>query len=103
MQTASEFKIHLWAEDFPQLVTNQTLKSITSEEFADLGAQAIVYAQQISGENLRALFPDALSEAPEGNLTLLMNAGGVPVLVADSDEAIGDWLEQHEVTLVQRH
>lgn len=103
MQTASEFNIHLWAEHFPQLVTNQALKSITIEEFADLGAEAIVYAQQISAAELKRLFADALSEVPKGNLTLLMSAAGVPLLVTDNDEAIGDWLEQHEVTLVQRH
>jgi hypothetical protein len=103
MQTASEFNIHLWAEHFPQLVTNQTLKSITTQEFADLGAEAIVYAQQISAAELKLLFADAMSEVPEGNLTLLMSAAGVPLLVTDNDQAIGDWLEQHEVTLVQRH
>lgn len=103
MQANSNSKISLMAEHFPQLLANNALKSISTEDFAALGADRIVFARALTGEKLGELFPEAAAAVPNDSFNLLMTAGGVPVLVTDSDEAIADWLEQHEVTLVQRH
>lgn len=103
MQTNSNFNISLWAENFPQLMATQALKTISTEDFAALGADRIVYARMVSAQEVETLFPQALSQDFEGSLQLLMTAAGVPVLVTDNEEALGDWLDQHEVTLVQLH
>lgn len=96
-------KPNLKTEQFPALVADTALKTISTEDFAALGADKIVYAHTVSGADLNDWFPDALSAPADGHFHLLMSAGGVPVLVSDSDDSIADWLEQHEAVLVQRH
>ena len=39
----------------------------------------------------------------EQRLELLMSADGAPVLIADSEEAIMDWIDGHEVQLATLH
>ena len=96
-------KPNLKTSSFPPLMANAALRSISTEDFAALGADRIVYAHTVTGAELNQWFPDALTAPPEGQFHLLMSAGGAPVLVSDSDGSIADWLDQHEAVLVQRH
>lgn len=98
-----QIKTNLKTENFPRLVANTALKTISAEDFAALGADNIVYANAVTGTDLNTWFPDAFTAPPEGQFHLLMSAGGVPLLVSDSAESIGDWLDEHEAVLVQRH
>ena len=96
-------KTNLRAENFPPLVANAALKTISTEDFAALGADRFVYVHTVTGAELNAWFPDALTAPADQTFQLLMSAGGAPVLIADNEQSIADWLDAHEVSLVRRH
>jgi len=96
-------KTNLKTTGFPPLEANATLKTISSEDFASLGADRIAYAHSVTGAELNNWFPDALTAPSEGRFHLLMSAGGVPLVVSDSAESIGEWLDENDALLVQRH
>src|SRR5690554_3731521 len=81
----------------------EPLKILTPDQFAALGAGDIVFWRQMSAGELARFVPQA-SLAPSGQtLELLVSADGAPVLVADSREAIQDWIDGHEVRLATLH
>lgn len=96
-------KPNLKTENFQPLVANVGLKTISAQDFAELGADKIVYAHTVSGAELNKWFPDAVSAPSEKYFHLVVSATGTPVLVSDSAEGISDWLDEHEAVLVQRH
>lgn len=81
----------------------EPLRILTAAQFAALGAGDIVFWRQMNAGALAEFIPQA-SMAPAGQmLELLMSADGAPVLIADSREAIIDWIEGHEVRLATLH
>jgi|GEM_PF-138251 len=99
MQDKSFFK----TLDFPVPVLNAPLKSMSEEEFAALGAGQVVFLRPATAEELVPFVPQARTMPPDTEFNLIMSADGAPILVTDNDEAVADWLEDNEVTLVQRH
>jgi hypothetical protein len=53
--------------------------------------------------DLVEFIPQAAMAPADQRLELLMSADGAPVLIADSAEAIQDWIEGHEVRLATLH
>ena len=72
-------------------------------QFAALGAGDIVFWRQMRAGELADLVPQAGLAPSHQILELLVSADGVPVLIADSAEAIVDWIEGHEVRLATLH
>jgi hypothetical protein len=81
----------------------EPLKILTPAEFAALGAGDIVFWRQVSAGELSSFIPQAGMAPSHQVLELLMSADGAPVLIADSREAILDWIEGHEVQLATLH
>jgi hypothetical protein len=89
--------------EFPVPVVQALLKGMNEEEFAALGAGSVVFLRPITGAELTRFIPEARMAPEDAVFSLVMSADGAPVLVTDGEEAVSDWLENHEVTLVQRH
>lgn len=90
-------------ETFPLPLLSDAMKDMSDKEFAALGAEKIVFKRRISAEALSKFVPQAVDMPQDLKFLLLMSADGSPVLVTDSDEAIANWLEEHDVALVERH
>lgn len=90
-------------ENFPVHAFSGPLKAMNEQEFAALGAETVVFVRSISGEHLASFIPEAMTAPEDAQFQMVMSADGAPVMVTDNDEAIDDWLEDRDVTLVQRH
>ena len=75
----------------------------TPAQFAALGAGDIVFRRQMNAGDLSAFVPQAAMAPSEQMLELLMSADGAPVLIADTSEAVDDWIDTHEVKLATLH
>lgn len=84
-------------------VSAEPLKAMTEAQFAALGAGDIVFWRKMSAGDLAEFIPQAAVAPAEQALELLMSADGAPVMIADSRDAILDWIEGHEVRLVTLH
>lgn len=90
-------------ETFPAPHLSDTLKQMTEEEFAALGAETIAFRRAISAGDLSGFVPQAADMPDNMQFQMLMSADGSPILISDNDEAVADWLEEHEIALVERH
>ena len=77
------------------------LRDLTPAQFMALGGNAIVFIRPISGESLgRFLSTDV---AGDEKLQLVMSGDGQPLLVADSEEAVVEWLADKNYGVVALH
>lgn len=83
--------------------TGELSRAMSAQEFAALGADSIVFRRPITGAELAAFVPQARIAPDDAVFSMIMAADGAPVLVTDNDEAIAEWLDENEVTLVTRH
>lgn len=81
----------------------EPLKTLTEAQFAALGAGDIVFWKQMDAGELAEFIPQAAMAPAKQRLELLMSADGAPVLIADTREAIIDWIDGHEVRLATLH
>lgn len=81
----------------------EALRTLTAAQFAALGAGDVVFWRQMDAGNLAEFIPQASMAPADQRLELLMSADGAPVLIADSREAILDWIDGHEVRLATLH
>ncbi|WP_127145075.1 DUF1150 family protein [Pelagibacterium montanilacus] len=79
------------------------LKLLTADQFAALGAGDIVFWRRMKARDLVDLVPQAAMAPDEQELEFLVSADGAPVLIADSRQAIIDWIDGHEVRLATLH
>ncbi|GHA22390.1 hypothetical protein GCM10007989_17230 [Devosia pacifica] len=82
--------------------TPNPLKTLTAEQFAALGGNAVAFVRPITGTDLSDMITDADFE-DESIYQLVMSADGTPLLVTDTDEAVDDWLTEHKLGLVSLH
>jgi hypothetical protein len=69
-----------------------------------LGGNAVVYVRSIKGEKLSEMMVDDLEgEALEQDFQIVVSANGEPLLVADSEEAVADWLSDKNFGIVALH
>jgi hypothetical protein len=78
------------------------LKSLTRAQFAALGGDAVAYMRPVSGEILSTMIHDAEFDAAT-EYQLLMSADGTPLLVADTEDAVADWLGDKDLGLATLH
>lgn len=78
------------------------LKSLTREQFAALGGDAVAYVRPVIGFLLAAIIEDADFE-PNEIYQLVMSADGTPLLVTDTVEAVNDWLGDKNLGVATLH
>jgi hypothetical protein len=78
------------------------LKSLTAAQFMALGGNAIVYIRPIKGAALSELM-DEVQVDDEQEFQLVVSADGSPLLVADSEESVAEWLSDKDLGIVALH
>lgn len=78
------------------------LRDLTTAQFAALGGSAVAYIKPVSGEVLSRMISDA--EFDEAELyQLVMSADGTPLMVADTADAVTEWLGDQSLGLATLH
>ncbi|RUT30342.1 DUF1150 family protein [Arsenicitalea aurantiaca] len=78
------------------------LRDLTPAQFMALGGNAVVYIRPIRGDAL-ALMMNEPDFAEDEELQLVVSADGSPLLVADSTEAVEEWLADKNVGIAALH
>lgn len=86
----------------PEQGYRHPLKSLTPAQFMALGGDAIVYVRPISGAALSELM-DQVEIDGEQEFQLVVSADGQPLLVADSEESVAEWLSDKNLGIVALH
>ena len=78
------------------------LKLLTAEQFAALGGDAVAYIKSVSGGLLSGMISEAEFEATT-QYQLVMSADGTPLMVADTEDAVAEWLVDQNLGLATLH
>lgn len=78
------------------------LRHLTPAQFMALGGNAVVYVKPMQGSVLAEMMgqPDL---AEEDEFQLVVSADGSPLLIADSREAVSEWLADKNFGIVALH
>jgi hypothetical protein len=81
------------------------LRHLTPAQFMALGGNAVVYVRSIKGGKLNEIRPPDEMEASDddADFQLVVSADGSPLLVADSVEAVEEWLSDKNFGIVALH
>ncbi|MBJ3785703.1 DUF1150 family protein [Devosia sp. MSA67] len=78
------------------------LKHLTRAQFAALGGDAVAYVKPVSGLVLSAMIDDAEFDVAT-QYQLVMSADGTPLMVADTAEAVSEWLGDQNIGVATLH
>lgn len=78
------------------------LRQLTAAQFAALGGSAVAFIRPMRGDALAELISEAEFDDQE-TYQLVMSADGTPLLVADTFDAVREWLGDKPVGLVSLH
>jgi hypothetical protein len=78
------------------------LRHLTPAQFMALGGNAVVYLRHIGGDRLGQLLPDLETEVGE-EYHIAVGADGSPLMVADTEEALSEWLQSRNLGVVTLH
>jgi len=78
------------------------LRHLTPAQFMALGGNAVVYIKPIKGDKLAQLMAEPDFDSDE-EFQLVVSADGSPLLVADSPEAVAEWLSDKDYGIVALH
>lgn len=78
------------------------LRHLTEAQFMALGSNAVVYVKHVTGEALSAILPETALD-DEADYHVVVSADGSPLMVADNEEAVVDWLAGQNVGIVTLH
>lgn len=78
------------------------LKSLTPAQFAALGGSAVIYVRAIKGDELSEML-DETGFDDNTDYHLVMSADGTALFVADTEEAVDDWLAEKNFGIVPLH
>ena len=78
------------------------LRNLTPAQFMALGGNAVVYVRPVKGKALSSMM-DEPSFEDDAEFQLVVSADGSPLLVADSKEAVDDWLSDKNFGIVALH
>lgn len=90
-------------QDRPEeTVFDNPLRHLTPAQFMALGGNAVVYVRPIKGKKLSEMMvePDF---SDDEDFHIVVSADGSPLLVADSEEAVADWLSDKNYGIVALH
>ena len=91
-------------QDRPEeAVFDNPLRHLTAAQFMALGGNAVVYIRSIKGKKLGEFMEDVADEVAEQDFQLVVSADGQPLLVADTPEAVNDWLSDKNLGIVALH
>jgi hypothetical protein len=94
-------------QDRPEQTSfDNPLKRLTPAEFMALGGNAVVYVRSIKGARLSEMMSeieDGGEDDAEVDYQIVVSADGQPLLVADSEEAVADWLSDKNYGVVTLH
>jgi hypothetical protein len=79
------------------------LRHLTAAQFMALGGNAVVFIRSIKGKGLSEFMEDVAEDAAEQDFQLVVSADGQPLLVADTTEAVSDWLSDKNLGIVALH
>jgi hypothetical protein len=81
------------------------LRHLTPAQFMALGGNAVVYVRPIKGGKLSEIMDESEFQAADENeeFQLVVSADGSPLLVADSEEAVEEWLMDKNYGIVALH
>ena len=82
--------------------TDHPLRNLTPAEFMALGGNAVVYLRHVNGDRLGQLLPDLETEVGE-EYHIAVGADGSPLMVADTEEALAEWLQSRNLGVVTLH
>lgn len=78
------------------------LRHLTEAQFAALGGSAVAYIKPVTGALLSSMIRDAEFNAGE-EYQLVMSADGTPLMVADTTDAVTEWLGDKNLGLATLH
>ena len=78
------------------------LRHLTPAQFMALGGNAVVYVKPITGDKL-ALMMGQPDLAGDEQMQLVVSADGSPLLIADSEESVAEWLSDKNYGIVALH
>ena len=91
-------------QDRPEVtVFDNPLRHLTDAQFMALGGNAVVFVRAITGDKLSEFMDDIADEAADEEFHLVVSADGQPLLVADSKEAVAEWLSDKNLGIVALH
>ena len=91
-------------QDRPEeTVFDHPLRHLTDAQFMALGGNAVVYIRSIKGNKLGEFMDDVAEEAADLEFQLVVSADGQPLLVADTTDAVNDWLSDKNFGIVALH
>jgi hypothetical protein len=81
------------------------LRHLTPAQFMALGGNAVVYVRPIKGSKLSEMMDESEFKPADENeeFQLVVSADGSPLLVADSEEAVEEWLMDKNYGIVALH
>ncbi|MEO7222968.1 MAG: DUF1150 family protein [Devosia sp.] len=79
------------------------LRHLTAAQFMALGGSAVVFIRSIKGKKLSEFMEEVTDEAADEDFQLVVSADGQPLLVADTPEAVTDWLSDKNFGIVALH
>jgi hypothetical protein len=86
-----------------EAVLDNPLRHLTAAQFMALGGNAVIYIRSIKGKKLSEFMDDVADEAADEEFQLVVSADGQPLLVADSQDAVNDWLSDKNFGIVALH
>lgn len=78
------------------------LRHLTPAQFMALGGNAVVYVRPIKGKQLSEMMPEP-GFAEDEDFHLVVSADGSPLMVADTEAAVTEWLADKNFGIVARH
>ncbi|RYE10814.1 MAG: DUF1150 family protein [Hyphomicrobiales bacterium] len=86
-----------------QPVFDNPLRHLTTAQFMALGGNAVVYIRPIRGDQLAEFMADIADEDAAAEFQMVVSADGSPLLVADTTEAVDEWLSDKNLGIVALH
>ncbi len=91
-------------QDRPEATSfDNPLRHLTPAQFMALGGNAVVYVKSIKGSKLSGMMEDLDDEDENEEFQIVVSADGQPLLVADSQEAVEDWLSDKNYGIAALH
>lgn len=86
-----------------ETVFDNPLRHLTDAQFMALGGNAVVYIRPITGGKLSEFMGEFAASDAEQEFQLVVAADGSPLMVADSQEAVAEWLLDKNLGIVALH
>jgi len=82
----------------PDTPIDNPLRHLTAAQFMALGGNAVVYVRPVKGKALAGMMVE-----DDDDFQMVVSADGSPLLVADSSDAVEEWLSDKNFGIVALH